>query len=129
MTGDRCIDGEHLRLVQMLSGLATSLAVDPPGEMLKLLGDVRKAIFDHCTSEETRMIASRYPKYSTHLAAHASLLVSVAELNSGFRGDPTVLTVEKIVGYVEMLATHVQEHDAPFAAFLRQTSNEDCKAV
>ncbi|NWJ41997.1 MAG: hemerythrin family protein [Geothrix sp.] len=114
------IDAEHRTLVDALNRLHDAVEEGRgQEEVLRVLSFLRDYTVTHFQSEESLMIAHRYPGLAAHVAAHARLVTRVSDLLAALRSGRTEV-VEAVQAFLgAWLVEHIQVMDKEFGWYLR----------
>lgn len=117
------IDEQHKTWIQYLGDVSTAIAdVQGPQRVAEALGFLLDYTSVHFSTEEKAMANAQYPGMEAHLAAHAQLKATLADLEEEFREEgATHLLAESVGTFMSnWLAAHIKQVDVPFGAFLRE---------
>ena len=84
-TGDRLIDSQHKKLVQIINELFTYLGEEKNTTKIEeIFVELYKYTFEHFSVEEKIMQENNYPKYINHKTEHEYFTNKVVELKNKF---------------------------------------------
>ena len=123
--GHSLVDGQHQRLFEMISELASYCEDGSDAEKLQQTLDyLVDYTVRHFNEEEELQTKYGYPDYIKHKALHEEFKVSVGELVSEFKesGSSAELSrgVNKVL--VRWIVKHVIDEDKKIGVFIREAS-------
>lgn len=119
-TGIRVLDEQHQelfgtvdRLRRMIEGGAARHLVEA------LLGDLLACTERHFATEETYMSRFGYPDFPQHVSDHASMLISLRELQAKFQESQQAMALMVPTFLEGWLKHHASDGDLGFVTFLK----------
>ena len=118
--GNAFIDGDHQKLIAMINSFHEAMEQGRGNAVVgKVLNNLVIYTREHFGREEAEMTRIRYPQQAAHKAEHDKLMREVQELQSGFDGGNTMLTIRISKFLRDWLLTHIKQTDQLLAAALR----------
>lgn len=120
-TGLERIDMDHQELFRRIADLRAAIRAGIRSEVTETLGFVRRYVDSHFEREEREMLATAYPLYHVHRAAHGRLAREVRALETEWakNGVTPALADSVLEALSEWFEVHVMELDAQFVRHLR----------
>lgn len=119
VTGNTTIDGQHLRLVELISELADAM---DSGRGRDALGGVLEELVDYAAShfkdEERIFDTSSYPDSKMHKAQHEAFTRKALELRESFRSGANILSADTLAFLREWLNGHILGTDKGYVAYI-----------
>ena len=107
------IDGQHRRLIEMVSAFYAALDGRRPAK--QALGELLKGLVEytryHFATEERLMALARFPDSQEHRAQHADFTRRVGDLMDRFSRGRLVLSIEATTFLREWLTDHILVSD------------------
>jgi hemerythrin-like metal-binding protein len=121
------LERDHQDLFRALGELRSALRAGIRSEVATTLAFVRAYADSHFDREEREMIASGYPMYHVHRAAHGRLAreVRALEVEWGKQGLTPVLADSVLEALTEWFEVHILELDAQLVRFLRAEGDRE----
>jgi hemerythrin-like metal-binding protein len=115
------LDADHQDLFKQLSELRSALKAGIRSEVATTLSFVRQYAESHFAAEEREMLASGYPHFHVHRAAHGRLGREVRALEAEWakNGVTPVLAESVLEALSEWFEVHIMELDAQLVRHLR----------
>lgn len=115
------IDEDHQELFRRLAELRSAIRAGVRSEVTETLGYVRGYVDSHFEREEREMLATRYPLYRVHRAAHGRLAREVRGLEQQWEASGvTPALADGVLGALsEWFDVHVLELDSQLVRHLR----------
>jgi hemerythrin-like metal-binding protein len=119
VVGNRVIDAEHQKLVQMVNNFHDAMQEGRGNDVIgKVLNNLVIYTIQHFTHEESEMKRINYPKYLEHKLEHDMLIKNVAELQASFANGKAMLTVKISKFLRDWLVNHIKKSDILLAKAL-----------
>ncbi len=121
VTGLDRIDLDHQDLFRQLAELRAALRAGIRSEVTQTLAYVRSYVDSHFAREEREMIASGYPLFHVHRAAHGRLAREVRALEAEWSQSEVspVLADSVLEALSEWFEVHIMELDAQLVRHLK----------
>jgi hemerythrin len=107
------IDGQHRRLVDMISAFYAALTDKRPAK--QALGELLRGLVDytgyHFATEERLMELSRFPSSEAHRERHADFVRRAGDMMDRFSRGQLVLSIEATAFLREWLTEHILVSD------------------
>jgi hemerythrin-like metal-binding protein len=119
--GIHIIDQQHKKLFALINQLYTAMK---QSEGKTVLGEVLRALEDyarnHFSREEEYMLRFKYPDYATHVAAHVSYIMKIAEFRQDLEVDKLALPVHVMTFLRNWLTQHILMVDKKYSATFQE---------
>lgn len=117
------IDTQHQAWIEHLNAVLNAIETRRGAEHIaKTLDFLVSYTHTHFATEEKHMVANAYPGLAEHVAKHAELKQTLAELVQEFREDgashPLATAVSNFLN--QWLLTHIRTVDSAFGAFVKE---------
>lgn len=119
-TGIELIDQQHQALLAQFEALLVAIrAEQSEAQIPELLAFLAMYVESHFSMEETHMQATHYQGFPGHKAIHDAMRLQVANLLTGVKENPGMLTEEVVNFLTNWLLHHINEEDRIMARHLR----------
>lgn len=124
VTGLDRIDLDHQDLFRQLAELRAALRAGIRSEVTQTLAYVRSYVDSHFAREEREMLASGYPLYHVHRAAHGRLAREVRALEAEWSQNAVspVLADSVLEALSDWFEVHIMELDAQLVRHLKASA-------
>lgn len=125
------IDHDHQALFRELANLRAALRAGIRSQTASTLAFVRAYVERHFAEEEREMLATGYPHYHVHRAAHGRLGREVRALEEEWarQGVTPALADSVLEAMAEWFEVHILELDAQLVRHLKATSRPRAQAL
>lgn len=115
------LDEDHKRLIAMVNALHGAIQAGYGSKMLKrVLDDLERYAWDHCTREEVSFLETDYPDAAAHSAEHDELRQMIAKMKQRRDlGTDRDLSVDVMNLIYIWITNHIYSRDRKYAEFVR----------
>lgn len=119
--GVSSIDGQHMKLFDLMNELHTSMSNGTAREVTgRLLQDLLAYTRTHFSNEEAMLARAAYPQLDQHRLLHRSMTKKVADFSARFQRGEAALSVHMLTFLRDWLSDHILREDFAYSGWLAQ---------